>query len=421
MVADTNGVINRTTDGGASGIPADSGIDKTAAAFVAPVRECPSNDDVFLTGTNRVWRTDNFFSSASPSWVANGPLLTGQNGGGSSFPNSPASILEIEFALYDSTCNTYVLGDRRAEVRLTRDGGNTWVDLDLGKSLPPRPVNGLAFDPNNPNILYAALSSFDDGTPGKPGHVFKTTNALSASPTWMNVSPPLNQPFNVIRVDPTNSRLIYAGSDTGPWHSTDGAATWVHDGPQVGLPNAPVYDIKINPTTGRTVFFTYGRGAFALGPGLTGAVNGATYFPGGLVASSPGIFPVIVNGTNYPAGVFLDGSITGDPANGSAFRKARPGDVIQLYATGLAPSPARMIVGYQPLTGVTVMIGSVTFPADTAGLVAAGEFQINFTVPQQFASLPEGNYPVTIQVNEVLSPMTINSNPPVPLVLPIQH
>jgi len=60
-------------------------------------------------------------------------------------------------------------------------------------------------------------------------------------------------------------------------------------------------------------------------------------------------------------------------------------------------------------------------PADFAGLVGAGEFQINFTVPQQFASMPEANYPITISVNGVPSPATINTNPPGDIVLPIQH
>jgi uncharacterized protein (TIGR03437 family) len=502
------GVIGRTTDGGRSWTGAGAGIDNTGVAFVAPVRECPGNEDIFLTGSNRMWRTDNFFSSAAPSWAPNGPASAAP------LPNSlgyPGTILEIEFIASDTTCDSYAYGNRGGQVWLTRDGGKTWNDLDPGKNLPSRPVNGLAFDPTNPNIVYAALSSFDDATSGKPGHVFKTTNALSASQSWTNVSPPLNEPFNVIRVDPANPRLIYAGSDTGLWRSTDAAATWVHDSPQSGLPNAPIYDIKINPVTGRTVVFTYGRGAFARGPELTAgsALNAATYYPGGLVpgswatlsgtnlsgvsrtwtdvdfaalggnlpvnlsgvqvtvngvpaaayyisptqinfqvpevatgtvmvqvirdgvpsntvqapvlSSSPGIFPVIVNGKNYPAGVFLDGEITGDPASGSIFRKARPGDVIQLFATGLAPSPAGTLVSFRALSGVTVTVGSVTIPADAAGLVAAGEFQINFTIPQQFASMPEGGYPITIQVNGVSSPMNINSNPPAPLVLPVQH
>ena len=98
----------------------------------------------------------------------------------------------------------------------------------------------------------------------------------------------------MIRVDPANPKLIYAGSDTGLWRSTDAAATWIHDGPESGLPNVPVYDIQINPKAGVTAVFTYGRGAFAVGvpqppqliAGLRSPANGATYLTGGLVPGS---------------------------------------------------------------------------------------------------------------------------------------
>jgi uncharacterized protein (TIGR03437 family) len=139
------------------------------------------------------------------------------------------------------------------------------------------------------------------------------------------------------------------------------------------------------------------------------------------VSSAPGIFPIIVSGTNYAAGVFLDGKIVGDPSASAAFRKAKPGDTIELFATGLAPSAAGTAVSLSPLNGVTVTIGSTTVTADFAGLVAAGEFQINFKVPQEFAGMPEANYPITITVNRVSSPSTIDSNPPGAVVLPIQH
>lgn len=210
------GAISRTLDGGKTGTPAERGIDKTGAAFVALVRKCPANDDVFLTGTNRMWRTNNFFGSDVPAWAANGPSHPFQ------FPNyldAPGTILSIEFALLDPACNTYVFGNRGGQVQLTRDGGTTWRDLDSGRSLPARPVNWLAFDPTNPNVLYAALSSFDVATPGKGGHVFKTTNALSDAPSWVNVSPPIDMPFNVVAVDPTDPRVVYAGSDVGLWRS----------------------------------------------------------------------------------------------------------------------------------------------------------------------------------------------------------
>jgi uncharacterized protein (TIGR03437 family) len=139
-------------------------------------------------------------------------------------------------------------------------------------------------------------------------------------------------------------------------------------------------------------------------------------------ASAPGIWPIPVNGTNYAAAAFTDGKYTGDPALWSGFQKAKPGDVLELFGTGLAPSPSGVeINAFQPLSGVTVTLGTVTIAADGAGLVAPGEFQVNFTVPLQFAGMPEGNYPVTVTVNGVSSPATINSAPPGPVVIPVQH
>jgi uncharacterized protein (TIGR03437 family) len=139
------------------------------------------------------------------------------------------------------------------------------------------------------------------------------------------------------------------------------------------------------------------------------------------VSSAPGIFPIILNGTNYAAAVFLDGKIAADPSNGPAYRNAVPGDVVQLFATGLAPSPAGTTISTTLLNGVTVTIGNITVPATAAALVAVGEFQINFTVPQQFASLPQGKYSISISINGVPSPADINSSPPGPVVIPIQH
>ena len=59
--------------------------------------------------------------------------------------------------------------------------------------------------------------------------------------------------------------------------------------------------------------------------------------------------------------------------------------------------------------------------ATATALVATGEFQINFTVPQQFASLAPGNHPVSISIGGISSPASINSSPPGPVVIPIQH
>jgi photosystem II stability/assembly factor-like uncharacterized protein len=260
------GDIQRTTDGGRTVARADAGIDKIGAAFVAPVKKCPSNDDVFVTGTNRLWRTNDFFNSTAPTWFQNSPAHP--------YPiptalRAPGTVLSIAYAPSDTSCNTYAYGNRGGELSLTQNGGGTWANLDPGRTLPARPINGLAFHPASPATLYAALSSFDNGTPGKPGHIFKTTNAQAPSPTWVDISPPADVPFNVIAIDPRNPARVYAGADTGLWQSDDGGATWVKKGVSDGMPNAPVYDIQINAATDQTVVFTYGRGAYRLVTAVT--------------------------------------------------------------------------------------------------------------------------------------------------------
>ena len=183
--------------------------------------------------------------------------------------------------------------------------------------------------------------------------------------------------------------------------------------------------VTVNNIPAAVYYVDSGQVSFQVPSGVSGTAsvqvtnNGQTSntitAPAGV--SSPGIFPVIVNGTNYPAGVFLDGKIVGDPAVNAAFRNGAPGDVVELFATGLVSTPAGVLPTLQLVNGVTVTIGPTTVPASFAGLVTVGEFQINFTIPQ----LADGVYPISIAVNGVSSPGQINTNPPAPLVIPIQH
>jgi uncharacterized protein (TIGR03437 family) len=190
-------------------------------------------------------------------------------------------------------------------------------------------------------------------------------------------------------------------------------------GVQVKVNNQPAAVYYISPT----------QVSFQVPAGITGTATVQVIANGQVsntvsapaATNSPGIFPIILGGNNYAAAVFLDGKIAADPSIGPAFRNAVPGDTVQLYATGLAPSPAGTVVSTTLLSGVTVTIGTVTIPAIAAALVAVGEFQINFTVPQDFASLPPGLYPISISINGVTSPASINSSPPGPVVIPIQH
>jgi len=85
------------------------------------------------------------------------------------------------------------------------------------------------------------------------------------------------------------------------------------------------------------------------------------------------------------------------------------GDVLELYGTGFGPTspagtPGLVFSGAYPTTNaVTVTIGGVQAQVQFAGLIAAGLYQINVTVP---AGLPAGDQPVVATVAGLSSQAT---------------
>ena len=110
----------------------------------------------------------------------------------------------------------------------------------------------------------------------------------------------------------------------------------------------------------------------------------------------PSLYYYQAGSKSYAAALFLDYTIMGDPAVVPGTRKAKPGDILQLYASGLAPSQSgNAVTSPVPITGVDVTIGTTDAQVLFAGLVAPGQFQVNFTVPQ----LPAGEYSIRVSTS----------------------
>jgi hypothetical protein len=127
---------------------------------------------------------------------------------------------------------------------------------NITRNLPPRNVARVAFDSNDPTMIYAVLGGLNGG-PGNIGHVFRTSITATA---WTDISPAVDLPFNAIALDGTdNPTAIYAGTDFGVLRSVDGGASWsVLD--DIHFPRVPVFDLVLRNGLLRAA--TYGRGAF---------------------------------------------------------------------------------------------------------------------------------------------------------------
>src|SRR5207248_1028786 len=71
-------------------------------------------------------------------------------------------------------------------------------------------------------------------------------------------------PVNIVRIDPTQTQTLFAGTHLGVYRSLDGGATWARFGN--GMPLVSVTDLYISPDGSLVRAATYGRGFWDLHP-----------------------------------------------------------------------------------------------------------------------------------------------------------
>jgi uncharacterized protein (TIGR03437 family) len=124
-----------------------------------------------------------------------------------------------------------------------------------------------------------------------------------------------------------------------------------------------------------------------------------------LLPSAPSLFVYPAGSLLYAAATHADGSLIGDPAVTPGATKASPGETIVLYVNGLDSSTSGMIISTPvPYASPVVTVGSMNASVTFAGLVAAGEFQVNVMLP---AGLAAGNDPITVAVGSQVSPANV--------------
>ncbi len=177
--------------------------------------------------------------------------------GGATWPNKvaiPGAATHVDVAPTNSNNVVVAVGSNvLVSTNALVAGGLTLTNIT--RDLPARFVGRVAFDPNDPTIIYAVLGGFS-GFPG--GHVFRTSLAAT---TWTDISPLADLPFNALALDGSETpTAIYTGTDFGVLRSLDGGANWnVLD--DIHFPGAPVFDLAFQEGELRAA--TFGRGVFS--------------------------------------------------------------------------------------------------------------------------------------------------------------
>jgi photosystem II stability/assembly factor-like uncharacterized protein len=260
------GGVWKTTDGGVHWAPLTDG---QPSLTVGSIALDPSAPDTVYVGTGFLehgvqdlyWGAGVLKSSdGGTTWThLPGPFagpLSGDQGG--------ANIISL--AIHPANGQVLLAGVRGAGgtpsgVYRSIDGAASWTSVLTGGA-----GTAVLIDPTNGSVAYAALSlaGYRDNSGGKGNGVYRSADAGA---TWTSAAagtlPMNNLGFTTIAIAPSNPLILYAGianpfgSLVGLFKTTDGARSWTR------LSNAPSYCgdacwrrnvIRVDPTNPNLVY-----------------------------------------------------------------------------------------------------------------------------------------------------------------------
>jgi photosystem II stability/assembly factor-like uncharacterized protein len=209
---------------------------------------------VLYLGGNQVFRlTDRaeHYTAISPDLTHNDPARTNASGSG-------AENYGVVFALAESPIKPGLLwaGTDDGRLWVTENDGGKWTELTTNLPEPARGqwISRIEPGAKDANVAYVAVNAYRVGD-DRPMIV----RTADGGKTWQSVvgeGLPAYAPVEVVREDPVNPSLLYAGTHFGLFASVDQGAHWMKIG---DLPAVRVDDLQIHPRTSDLVIATHGR------------------------------------------------------------------------------------------------------------------------------------------------------------------
>ena len=232
----------------------------------SPIVISPHDPNTVYFGGNVVFKsTDrgNSWEEISPDLTTNDKSKQRTSGGEIYQDNTAAefhcSILYIDESPVEK--GVIWVGTDDGNVQLTRDGGVTWTNLkDRIKGLPEFAwVAKIHASEHDAGTAFVTVDQhrMNDFRP----YVFVTTDY---GKTWSKITEglPKDDYVKVVRQDPVNPDVLYAGMEHGIFASWDKGKSWSKI--NNNLPNVSVRDLRIQPRDGDLIVGTHGRGAWIL-------------------------------------------------------------------------------------------------------------------------------------------------------------
>ena len=252
----------------------------------------PNNSNVLYLGTDALYDDFNTSDAIVPADLASG-VFKSVNAGATwqhlntnglptkiGFANTQLDVAALLIDPNNSNILWAALTDLRssgfATIFRSADAGLSWTRFDEGINNSVE-MRDLSFDPQNPNILYAAAGGYE----ANPGAIYRGVwNPATQSIVWLSISIGLPaESAYTIEVDPFNANVLHAGTDAGvasitraPDQDNDGIADAVED----LAPDVPGGLIGLGDGNGDGVMDSIQREIGSIGVVIRAPENGAS-------------------------------------------------------------------------------------------------------------------------------------------------
>lgn len=230
--------------------------------WTSPIAASPEDPNTLYMGANVVFRTTDMgqhWTAISPDLTRNDKSKQASSGGPLTQDNTSIEYYDTVFTIAESSVTKGVIwaGSDDGMIHVTRDAGGHWDNV-TPKEMPEwGTVSLIDASPLDAGTAYVAVDRhrLDDLTP----YIFKTSDY---GKTWTKLvnGIPEGSFVHVVRQDPKDRNLLFAGTETGVFVSWNDGAKW--QPLKLNLPAVPIHDLVIKDDD--LVLATHGRSFWVL-------------------------------------------------------------------------------------------------------------------------------------------------------------
>jgi len=258
---------------------------KYRANWNAPVAVSPHDPSIIYYGTQLVLRSTDRganWNEYSPDLTRNDPEKQGRNGGPLTPENVGAEFYNTIFYIVESPHERGLIwvGSDDGLVHVKHEGSPDWENVSP-KHAGEAMINAIEISPHDKATAYLAVTGYKLNDP-RP-YIYKTTNY---GQRWERIDAglPLDAFVRVVREDPAQRGLLYAGTELGMFVSYDGGDSW--KSLDLNLPPVPITDLSLRHD--KLVASTQGRGFWVLDDLFVVRQASADFSAGDLHVFTPG-------------------------------------------------------------------------------------------------------------------------------------